>query len=297
MVKLEQWPKDRMPEGAVMDWESIADRRPKTQLFTGEAILEAKLIDPDGLNTPSERIPNGYRVLPVKVTSDMTSGLVQPGDEVDVLVVLRECGSVRSAMAKTILKKARVFAINEHFYRRDDAEGGVLQARTVSLQVTPKQVEALTLAQKLGDLSLSIRAPGDDDSDADTGAAGTSLADLMRTSDVVEDPGSAAERKTGTDLLEMMKNAAPPQMRVAAQPGSVPAKPAVRTQIIDQNGSRWYEYGPDGDMPREVVPDDGTAENDKLGPLENEFDFPAEFGEMGEEQPSDIDDAYADPDS
>ena len=57
MVKLEPWPKDRVPEGAITDFEKMESRRPKTQLFKGEAILEAKLIDPNDPNTPTERIP------------------------------------------------------------------------------------------------------------------------------------------------------------------------------------------------------------------------------------------------
>jgi pilus assembly protein CpaB len=297
MVKLEPWPKDRVPEGAILDWESMRDRRPKAQLFKGEAILEAKLIDPNDPNTPTERIPKGFRVLPIKVTSDTTSGLVQPGDEVDVLVVLRACGSVRESLAKTILKKARVFAINEHFYRRDDAEGGVLQARTVSLQVTPRQVEVLTLAQKLGDLSLAFRSPGDDDSDTDLPTGGTSIAHLMRPSEVVEDVDSTADPNAGRRMADFVRDAAPPEMRVAAQPEAVSREPVFRTQIIDQSGSRWYEYGPHGDTPREVLPHEEHVDRGVSGPLKDPFDFAAGLQEMGADDELVTDDAHTDPDS
>jgi len=308
MVKLEPWPKDRVPEGAITDWENIQNRRPKTQLFKGEAILEAKLIDPNDPNTPTERIPKGFRVLPIKVTSDTTSGLVQPGDEVDVLVVLRQCGSVREAMAKTILKKARVFAINEHFYRRDDAEGGVLQARTVSLQVTPRQVEVLTLAQKLGDLNLAFRSPGDEDDGTDLRAGGTSVADLMRTSDVVEDGVGTGDHNPQENVADFVRNIGLPTMGTAPPSQPISTEPVFRTEIIDPSGSRWYEYGPDGNMPREVVPGAEDAGNFDpgpefdSGPEENEFGLPAgleELPEMGDEGDIDIDvdPAYADPDS
>jgi pilus assembly protein CpaB len=303
MVKLEPWPKDRVPDGAITDWENIQDRRPKTQLFKGEAILEAKLIDPNDPNTPTERIPKGFRVLPIKVTSDTTSGLVQPGDEVDVLVVLRQCGAVRESLAKTILKKARVFAINEHFYRRDDAEGGVLQARTVSLQVTPRQVEVLTLAQKLGDLSLAFRSPGDEDEGADLRVGGTSIADLMRTSDMAEDVNETAGQDPQENVLDFVRNVGLPNMRMAAQPEPASTEPAFRTQIIDANGSRWYEYGPDGNMPREVIPGAADANNVAPGPPEGKFDLPAALQEMQEmvgDEPvidDDANPAYVTPDS
>ena len=34
MVSLEQWPKDRVPEGAITEWEQVADRRPHSAAIT-----------------------------------------------------------------------------------------------------------------------------------------------------------------------------------------------------------------------------------------------------------------------
>jgi hypothetical protein len=198
-------------------------------------------------------------------------------------------------MAKTILKKARVFAINEHFYRRDDEEGGVLQARTVSLQVTPRQVEVLTLAQKLGDLSLAFRSPGDEDEDTDLRAGGTSVADLMRPADKVKDiDPNAALTSPGNNVADFVRDVGLPQMRMAAQPEPVSTEPAFRTQIIDQNGSRWYEYGPQGNMPREVIP--GAEDRGQADGGENELEEPTEdMFDTGRKVYTDESDFYVDP--
>ena len=91
MVKLEEWPQDKIPEGAVRTLEEIEGRRPLTRLYPGEPILMAKLIDANKFYGASEKIPKGFRVASVKVTMDSSaSGLVNPGDRVDVLVFLRQ---------------------------------------------------------------------------------------------------------------------------------------------------------------------------------------------------------------
>ena len=36
MVSLQEWPKDKVPVGAITTWEDIEDRRPRTAIFQGE---------------------------------------------------------------------------------------------------------------------------------------------------------------------------------------------------------------------------------------------------------------------
>ena len=42
VLKLEQWPKDKIPEGALSTLEDVEGRRARTKLYAGEPILEAK---------------------------------------------------------------------------------------------------------------------------------------------------------------------------------------------------------------------------------------------------------------
>ena len=43
-VKLEKWPKDRIPKGALKSLSDIEGRSAKTLIVTGEAILDGKLL-------------------------------------------------------------------------------------------------------------------------------------------------------------------------------------------------------------------------------------------------------------
>ena len=47
MLKLEEWPSDRVPPGAITTLEEVEGFRSRQRLFQGEAILKAKLIDPN----------------------------------------------------------------------------------------------------------------------------------------------------------------------------------------------------------------------------------------------------------
>src|SRR5919108_4205856 len=46
-LKLEEWPKDKVPRGAITKPEQLAERSAKTKIYTGEPILETKLFSKD----------------------------------------------------------------------------------------------------------------------------------------------------------------------------------------------------------------------------------------------------------
>ena len=44
MLKLEAWPSDKVPTGALTKLEETVDRRTRTKIYPGEPIIEAKLL-------------------------------------------------------------------------------------------------------------------------------------------------------------------------------------------------------------------------------------------------------------
>ena len=111
-VRLEEWPRDRVPDGALTELEDLTDRFPRTRLYLGEPVLKAKLMDSND-GSKAVTIPKGFRVVSVKVSMESSvSGLVQPGDRVDLLVFLRKNGEVPVTGAKTILREVTVFAVD-----------------------------------------------------------------------------------------------------------------------------------------------------------------------------------------
>ena len=113
MLKQEPWPKDKIPQGALSKIEEIEGRRARQKLFAGEPILENKLLGKGAsAQGASAVIPLGYRVVAVKVDNVSGSGLILPGDRVDVLVYLvgNSQRDVVETSTRTVLQDVKVFA-------------------------------------------------------------------------------------------------------------------------------------------------------------------------------------------
>lgn len=160
VVKQEEWPKDKIPQGAARSMEDFEGKSSLYPLYPGEPIILTKISDGDGAYA-SERIPEGHQVFAVKVDRESAlSGLINPGDKVDVLVFVRGRDGVRTG-TRTIMRNVTVFAVNDQIARIQEGESSI-DAKTVSLLVQPSQSERLLLAKQLGTIHLALRKPGDE---------------------------------------------------------------------------------------------------------------------------------------
>lgn len=222
MMKLEEWPVEKVPEGAVTVLEDVIGLAPNQRLYAGEVIRKEKLVDPAKAGGKAFLIPKGYRVQAVKVTAAETSGnLITPGDHVDVQVYLRKGGNIPQSTTKTILEDVRVFAVNSDTSKQIDDDGKAINAKTVSLLVKPPQLQTLLLASRVGQISLSLRHP-DDETQTDP-SEGARMANLLngRAEDATPDVkdkhavAAAAAKTAATDFkhflngLNQLKQPAP----------------------------------------------------------------------------------------
>lgn len=163
LVKTEEWPTDKIPQGAARTIEEFQAMSPMYPLYPGEPIVKSKLSDGTSSKIPSVRIPEGHQVFTVKVDRESAlSGLVNPGDKVDVLVFIRGRSTDEvSTGTRTIMRNVTVFAVNDQI-ARSSAEESSIDAKTVSLLVRPEQSERLLLAKQLGTIHLALRKPGDE---------------------------------------------------------------------------------------------------------------------------------------
>jgi pilus assembly protein CpaB len=178
MVKPEEWPKDKVPKGALRTLEEIENRRPKSRIFTGWPIQDNQLLGKGVLDQgASDSIPKGMRVIAVKV--DLVSGsasLIRPGDRVDVLVHLRQGSADQTrTMAKTILQDIKVFAVDDVWEASTPSKEKAVVAKTISLLVSPAQAEKITLATEMGNLRLVMRSPTDKEQVKNSGADATDV--------------------------------------------------------------------------------------------------------------------------
>jgi pilus assembly protein CpaB len=164
-VAFKDWPKEEVPEGAVTAREQFAERSLRVAAVPNEVIMSAKLNE-KGVFGGSSEIPKGMRVATVPVNVTKThSGLIMPGDRVDVVVTYTFTAPNRGQIqkAKTILQYIEVFATdNIRQSGVPNAETKEVSAKNISLIVTPDQYNLLMLAESKGKISLALRHRGDD---------------------------------------------------------------------------------------------------------------------------------------
>ncbi len=210
MLRLEEWPKGKVPPGAASQIADVEKRRTRTRIYPGEAILKGKLLGKGAADTgASPQIPKGMRVVSVKVDAvSGTSSLIMPGDRVDVLVHLlpNPTAGINEPMTRTVLQRIKVFAIDSVIdLERIDAENKAMQAKTISLLVTPEQAQKIMLATELGQVRLVLRSPEDDQDSTVNPVSVSGLFGQERARDAVEPPPSDDKPVVGTDFLDMLR--------------------------------------------------------------------------------------------
>ncbi len=239
-VKLEPWPKDRVPEGAVSQIEAVEGRRTKTPIYPGEPLLEKKIFDKNANeHGPTVMIPKGLRVVTVKVDQVSSgSGLILPGDRVDVAVVLRPDPNkgIQEPVTQTFLQDIKVFAVNDQFHVQGVAqEEKSIQAKTVSLLVTPEQAQMILVASEAGKIQLVMRSPEEQDQARVKPVRLRDVLDLSEKTDreketLVKDSASSSEDRDllmerFKEFLRSREKADPSTVSLSAAGGQSPSTP------------------------------------------------------------------------
>lgn len=162
-VSFEERPRETVPAGAVTDATQFEDRALKSRAYPGDLILQAKLGE-KGQYGASTSIRPGLRVVTVPVNMTTAhSGMIRPGDRVDVLVTYtnRRPGAPETSRTKTVLEFIEVFAVDRvrESEASDSSKGA--KAENLSVLVTPEQAHVLMLASSKGKLQMALRNSSD----------------------------------------------------------------------------------------------------------------------------------------
>ena len=158
-IALSEWPREIVPPGAFGDTSDVLGRVLKTEVFSGEIILNDKLAPIGSEGGFASIIPAGMRALTVSVTTASgVSGFILPNAHVDVLVTVASHTRNQESSTKIILEDVKVLAIDQTYDRTGDDP---VLVQTVTLLVRPDQAEKLVLASTEGKLQLSLRNTAD----------------------------------------------------------------------------------------------------------------------------------------
>ena len=173
-LQWQDWPASIAAEGAILRDtmpEAIAtytDWTARTSFLPGEPIRPERLVEGHG-GLMSVILSPGMRAVAVGVSAETgAGGFVMPDDRVDIVhTVLSDADGDGNdePLSRTIIRNVRVLAVDQ--LAGASEEGNAVVANTVTLELTPEQVEALITARNSGRLSLALRSVADFDASQD----------------------------------------------------------------------------------------------------------------------------------
>lgn len=203
------------PAGAFSDPAALAGRVPIRDIPASTPVVADALVS--GL---AEDVQPGERAVAVRVDETNAVGnRLRPGNFVDVFLNLkREVGStmldgeVSQTQARLLLSKVRVLSFGDATAERDSGNnnGGNGQptgARIAVLAVPTAQVDALTLGEATGRLTLALRNPRDDDLALQTVAVRT---DNKLSPSALAAAGVSLQQLSGTPRTPVASTNLPP---------------------------------------------------------------------------------------
>ena len=166
----QEWPADNVPPPAIRknpgvnappdDVVGAITRQP---MVTGEPILKEKLLKMQGSGFMSALLPQGFRAVAINIDttgSSTAGGFILPNDRVDVIRVMRdENARTNEYISEVILQNVRVLAIGQALTDKN-AQGTAVGSNTATLELSPRQVEQIISAQRMGGgtLTLALRS-------------------------------------------------------------------------------------------------------------------------------------------
>ncbi|MCP1243104.1 Flp pilus assembly protein CpaB [Acetobacter lambici] len=165
-------PDDYVPPGSLEDTpanrQALEGALLRMDVPAGGGIVEQSLLRVGDHGFLSAVLKPGMRALSIGVNlASGVSGLVEPGDRVDVVMTERvgegAGGNVSHLVSKIVLSGIRVVAVGGSLSPRGGknvTEQVGVDVRTVTLEVTPEQSAVLGTAQQLGQIVLAVQSLG-----------------------------------------------------------------------------------------------------------------------------------------
>ncbi len=188
MLEVVKIPKKYIQPGAVMSLDKILDQTISLAVLKGTQISEGMFQGGNEVSF-SEKVPKGKRAFTLAVSKvTAVANLLVPGNYVDLLVTVEVGDSQENGqevseavLTKTFLQNKMVLAVNEISSRRQAMfrhmqqknEGSVFSQRlgdgegredivTLTLALTPEEVQYVNLAQEVGSVAVGLRSRWDE---------------------------------------------------------------------------------------------------------------------------------------
>jgi pilus assembly protein CpaB len=176
------WPKELMQSAYYVEGQPDGDPKKllgtvvRYQITAGQPVTRGSLVGPQDRGFLAAALGPGMRAITVPVNvSSSVAGFVFPGDHVDMVLTQTVSGGGDGPplkVSETIIRNLRVLATDQRVTEKnDDGKTEVKTFSNVTLEVTPRIAEKISVAQSIGTLSLSLRSIADNTSDLERAVA------------------------------------------------------------------------------------------------------------------------------
>lgn len=151
---------DAFPEAL----DDLAGSVVRSPIFESEPILPQKLVQKGETGYMAAMLTPGFRAVSVEISTDNASGgFILPNDRVDILVTyevelidLATGEKFNRPTTSTILENVRVLAIDQLYAQTQG--GQYVIGSTATLELRPDESKLIAMAERMGTISLALRA-------------------------------------------------------------------------------------------------------------------------------------------
>lgn len=220
MVSKKEVPASLVPADAFVDKKALIGRVTKMPIAPGIPVTKAMLAPPGASPGLEAKIPPGYRAVSVSVNEESAvAGFITPGSRVDVSVVYGRT----AAQSKLILSNVEVGAVGQSLSQTGPDGKTVRVSKSVTLFLTPEQVQTLNAAGGAGKGKIRLAMRGHSN---DPGEGG--LLNFFKKAVESKTPEPKPEPK----VVKTVRETAPPSHTVEIHRGT-----DVERLVFDNNGN------------------------------------------------------------
>jgi pilus assembly protein CpaB len=178
--RFQPWPKELIEEAYYIQGKTDDGKLPgsvvRTAIAAGQPVTMGSLIQPGDRGFLAAALSPGMRAVTVPVSiQSSVAGFIFPGDRVDLMLTQAVPGGGDGPplkVAETILRNLRVLATDQRTNAvGEDGKPVVQTYSNVTIEVTPRMAEKISVAQTIGAISLSLRSMSDNNQELEEALA------------------------------------------------------------------------------------------------------------------------------
>jgi len=166
-MAIRQVPAEFIPASTIQpdQFEALSGMRLARAMRSGEPLLREALLEA-GPEPLAMRLAPGKRAVTIMADEvNSVSGMLRPGDRVDLLFTARDVLAAAQGsggdLTRPLLQDVRILATGAQLDTMHPRGPGAASFGTVTVEVTPEQAKQLVLAQRGGRLTAMLRGPDD----------------------------------------------------------------------------------------------------------------------------------------